>query len=660
MRAGVKVLCSLTAVFFVTMVSMVSSVSAAPADGQALYTTSFTGGVGAEWGSLAGSFTAYDSDGDSTLDALRQTGGEACTLVYLSQQHCTPVTQGLPFEGEYINDYQVVMHGKGTDSNADIGIAVRGNTGSALTFQYINDNFYVLKANAGGSYSFGTNFGAATNFIPGFNVTQTHEYKVRALDGNFEFRVDGVLIGTQSNPVVGGRTFDNSSTGTVGVAGWDAIIILDFEVKFIAGGAPLPTPTSPKGQIVLRQNSYDCGDFYLYVPTTATAANPLPLVITSHSTVTTADEEIGLNPDPIWGCCEGGYANTRWYQLAENNGNVNGHNQPFIVAAPAMTGANGGLVNPWTGESQSQVDEQRILAIYYQIVNYEASTFNFAVDTNRVLLTGWSGGGIPTYYTGVRHPEIFRMIVSRAGNWDSGMFTTAGDLTKANQLAIAIVQGSNDTVVPLSIHQAARDYFLAHGYLRTFLSPADAFIRIVPDAEFPAIPSNHYCNSLAAWDTFMDYCEAFPQVQTNDPSGDMTASCPITFSATATHPLPGATITNWLWDFSSGSSESGQTVQHIFHDWGLLRASITVTDSNGRQARAIRMVTVASGVADMDCDGDVDMEDFGHFQFCYSGSSTPPANGCGDADLDDDNDVDANDFAMFKACMAGPGRSRGC
>ena len=57
---------------------------------------------------------------------------------------------------------------------------------------------------------------------------------------------------------------------------------------------------------------------------------------------------------------------------------------------------------------------------------------------------------------------------------------------------------------------------------------------------------------------------------------------------------------------------------------------------------------------DMDGDCDVDQEDFGLFQVCYSGpgiAQNDPA--CMLAQLDDDDDVDPNDFGTFQGCMSG-------
>lgn len=59
---------------------------------------------------------------------------------------------------------------------------------------------------------------------------------------------------------------------------------------------------------------------------------------------------------------------------------------------------------------------------------------------------------------------------------------------------------------------------------------------------------------------------------------------------------------------------------------------------------------------DFDTDHDVDQEDYGQFQLCFSGPGVPqsiPA--CKKADLDNDDDVDKDDFAIFSGCLSGPG-----
>jgi len=60
--------------------------------------------------------------------------------------------------------------------------------------------------------------------------------------------------------------------------------------------------------------------------------------------------------------------------------------------------------------------------------------------------------------------------------------------------------------------------------------------------------------------------------------------------------------------------------------------------------------------ADFKADGDVDQEDFGFLQNCYSGTG-PYSPECADADLDGDGIVDLSDFNLFINCMTGANNS---
>jgi len=62
--------------------------------------------------------------------------------------------------------------------------------------------------------------------------------------------------------------------------------------------------------------------------------------------------------------------------------------------------------------------------------------------------------------------------------------------------------------------------------------------------------------------------------------------------------------------------------------------------------------------SDFDEDGDVDLEDFGHLQGCFTGNHTAQTEpDCMDACLDADSDVDNDDLTIFKGCMSGAGVS---
>lgn len=58
---------------------------------------------------------------------------------------------------------------------------------------------------------------------------------------------------------------------------------------------------------------------------------------------------------------------------------------------------------------------------------------------------------------------------------------------------------------------------------------------------------------------------------------------------------------------------------------------------------------------DLDFDGDVDMDDFGLFQVCFTGSGIVQSDpNCATSRLDSDDDVDGADLAIFQSCLSGP------
>lgn len=57
---------------------------------------------------------------------------------------------------------------------------------------------------------------------------------------------------------------------------------------------------------------------------------------------------------------------------------------------------------------------------------------------------------------------------------------------------------------------------------------------------------------------------------------------------------------------------------------------------------------------DFDADGDVDLDDFGHLQACFTGVTLRAIpTGCDDADFDRDRHVDEDDFRVMLGCLSG-------
>ena len=59
-------------------------------------------------------------------------------------------------------------------------------------------------------------------------------------------------------------------------------------------------------------------------------------------------------------------------------------------------------------------------------------------------------------------------------------------------------------------------------------------------------------------------------------------------------------------------------------------------------------------LADMDRDGDVDLDDFGSFQSCLTGPGAGPVeSACAPLDYDADDDIDQSDYGYFQRCLSG-------
>jgi hypothetical protein len=80
-------------------------------------------------------------------------------------------------------------------------------------------------------------------------------------------------------------------------------------------------------------------------------------------------------------------------------------------------------------------------------------------------------------------------------------------------------------------------------------------------------------------------------------------------------------------------------------------------NESGQSAQAAATTLIRYAIADFDQDGDVDVEDFGRFQACYTGGGSPQVDpDCQDADLNGDSIVDQLDFIIFQSCISGPDR----
>ena len=173
--------------------------------------------------------------------------------------------------------------------------------------------------------------------------------------------------------------------------------------------------TQPQNTQVRQQhevNPVTGTGYWLFVPVTYDHNRPLPIVVTCHGT-------------PPFDIAE--HHIREWKMLGEEN--------DCIIIAPEMIGTDGILGDgPVSGMLE---DEKRILSIICQL------GYRYNIDLANIMITGFSGGGFPAYFVGLRHPEMFSAIVARSCNFNEG--NIAGWYPpEATNIDVLIYYGAHD------------------------------------------------------------------------------------------------------------------------------------------------------------------------------------------------------------------------
>jgi len=170
---------------------------------------------------------------------------------------------------------------------------------------------------------------------------------------------------------------------------------------------------------------------WLYVPTSFDRARRYPLVVVLHPA--------GL----------GGATLVRtWGEVAERTG-------AFIVAGPEC--------KDQKRRRWSLDDERDLLATIEKVCGI------YSVDRARILLTGFSQGGVYTYTFGLRNPGVFRAIAPVAGALIAGQNpATEAILRKARGTGVYIAHGAADQQIPVVRARASRQRLEKAGFLVTY------------------------------------------------------------------------------------------------------------------------------------------------------------------------------------------------
>ncbi len=152
--------------------------------------------------------------------------------------------------------------------------------------------------------------------------------------------------------------------------------------------------------------------YWLFVPHSYNHNRPAPVVVTCHGTppYDVANHHI-----------------REWKKICEQQG--------WICVAPELIATDGIFGDgPVVG---MLADERYILSVLSEL------TYQYNIDRANVMITGFSGGGFPAYWVGLRNPDIFSVIAGRNCNFSPGNLD-GWYPPEARRIPIIIYYGEND------------------------------------------------------------------------------------------------------------------------------------------------------------------------------------------------------------------------
>jgi predicted esterase len=135
-----------------------------------------------------------------------------------------------------------------------------------------------------------------------------------------------------------------------------------------------------------------------------------------------------------------------------------------IVACPELIGTDGLLGD---GPIVGMLSNERYILSLVRLL-----TCRYNIDRANVMITGFSGGGFPTYWVGLRHPDVFSVVAARSSNFNrpnlDGWYSP-----EAKRTPILIYHGENDPGAIVRQSRDAVEYLRSRGF-------ANVQARVIP------------------------------------------------------------------------------------------------------------------------------------------------------------------------------------
>jgi poly(3-hydroxybutyrate) depolymerase len=275
--------------------------------------------------------------------------------------------------------------------------------------------------------------------------------------------------------------------------------------------------------------------YHLYIPTTYNPQRSYPLVVTGH----------GMFP---WDEAAG--QRDRWVDVAERYG--------LIIAAPDCDSATALLGIPADRPAPELIrDEKAVLGIVKEV----RSRYN--INPDAIATSGWSAGAFMAHFVGTRHPEIFRMIIARCGNFNDHLIADDAAL-RARHMHVYCFYGESDWPGFADQSREANYWYTFHGF-RNF--------------SIKAMPGGHDPNQTEAARYLLQIVNHWPATHIDASVTEGAAPLTVTFRARVHDPdAPDGRVDSVLWDFGDKTLSAKPEVVHTFTKPGLYNVFLTVVD----------------------------------------------------------------------------------
>ena len=187
---------------------------------------------------------------------------------------------------------------------------------------------------------------------------------------------------------------------------------------------PSPDADAPVG-LMHRRRPAPLADYSLYVPESYTPSRSWPLIVCLHGAY-------GRGDHFIWS----------WLRPAKGHG--------YMLLAPKSLDVTWSILQP-------DRDARSVVAMLEEVCG------EYAVDRDRVYLTGLSDGGTFTYLLGLSCPELFAGIAPIAGDFH-GMMDEMLRQKQGQSLPIHIVHGAQDHIFPVDTIRKGHALLTRLGY----------------------------------------------------------------------------------------------------------------------------------------------------------------------------------------------------